>query len=50
MNLLRAIEQAAVLQDDWRTVTSFSDFVFRLTIEEASDLMDELHAYPRDAD
>ena|SRR5690554_481510 len=43
-HLMRAIEHAAVRQDEWRRVTSFSDFLFLLTHDEASRLVDELHA------
>lgn len=40
---MRAIEQAAIRDDEWRTVTSFSDFLFLLTREEAASLVADIH-------
>lgn len=41
-HLQRAIEEAVVQPEDWRQATTFSDYAFLLTPEEASGLLAEI--------
>lgn len=41
-HLQRAIEESVVQPDDWRAATTFSDYLFRLSPEEAGRLLTEL--------
>lgn len=43
-HLQRAVEETVVQPEAWRAASTFSDYAFRLTAEEASRLLDELRA------